>query len=708
MSARPDSPLVVLLVDGNRTDDRAAALEREHPRFQVYTEPDIATGLDTLDEQSIDCVVSSYPLSEDRGADILTAVRNRDPDLPILLLTDGDIDASDAFAAGITDYVPRTADPVVLATRIANAVARYRAEQELAAARERYDLVSRASADAFLEWDLDTDTVRRCDGIVDTFGYEPGEIEPSFDWWVERVHPDDRDRVVTDLSRGAAGDLDAYEDVYRFRNGDGSYAYVLARGYTTEADDRRRMFGVLTDITEQIEYLSRFRELIEHSSDAISIVDTEWTITYISPSVEQVIGVDPASVVGTNALDRVHPADRERVVDAFRPLLDAPGRESGPIAYRIERADGEWAWVESVAKTPRDHTLVDGILVNTRNVTERKARKERLRKLEQAIDQTGAAVYMTDVDGVIEYVNPAFEELTGYASEEAVGETPTILNSGEQDEAYYQHLWETVERGDVWEETIVDQRRSGEKYTAVQTIGPIVDDDGSIVGYVAIQNDITDDLLDEQRVRVLNRMLRHNLRNGLNVVQGHVEYVAEHIHDEELQDALRTVTDRCERLLAESEKARQFQMLLNAERYSPRPVREIIANLRTQTDGLADSNVTITVGPDIDGAVLNVVEHALVELVENAVQHTDGEVTVTVECRLVDDAEFEFVVADDGPGLPAMERRVLETGAETPLEHSQGLGLWLTHWLVQIAGGSVTFADNDPSGTVISVRVPRL
>ncbi|AZH24888.1 PAS domain S-box protein [Haloplanus aerogenes] len=708
MSTRPGTPLLVLLVDGNGVDERATALEREHPRFEVLTASGAAAGLAILDERSVDCVVSGVPLDDRRGGDLLAAVRNRDSDRPFLLLTDGEIDADDAFAAGITDYVPRAADPVVLATRITTAVGRCRTDRELAAARERYDLVARASADAFLEWDLDANAVRRCDGFVDTFGYAPAAVEPSFDWWVERVHPDDRDRVTTHLSMAADGDLDEYEDVYRFRDGDGTYAYVLARAYCTDdGDDGRRMIGILTDITKQIEYLARFRELIEHSLDTIAIVDDEGTITYISPSVEQVTGGDPAALVGTAALDRVHPADRERVAEAFEPLLNASARESGPIEYRIHHADGEWTWVESVARVPNDSTLVDGILVNTRNVTERKAREARLQRLEQAIDQTGAAVYMTDADGTIEYVNPSFEELTGYTSAEAVGETTRILNSGEQDAAYYQHLWETVESGEVWEETIVDQRRSGEKYTAVQTIGPIVDD-GSITGYVAIQTDITDELLDEQRVGVLNRMLRHNLRNGLNVVQGHVDFVAERVDDDELRDALQTVTDRCNRLLAESEKARRFQTLLNAERYTPRPVWEVLANLRRETDRLDDASVTITVDPAVDGAVLNVIDHALVELVENAVEHTNGDTAVTVEVRLIDAAEFEFVVTDDGAGLPAMERRVLETGAETPLEHSQGLGLWLTHWLVQIAGGSVEFADNDPSGTVIRVRVPRL
>jgi len=129
------------------------------------------------------------------------------------------------------------------------------------------------------------------------------------------------------------------------------------------------------------------------------------------------------------------------------------------------------------------------------------------------------------------------------------------------------------------------------------------------------------------------------------------------------------------------------------------------ATVDTELGGTA---VEVTVDPNLEGSVLSVVEQAVLELVENAIQHTDEDAAVCVEVRLTDEDDVAFVVSDTGPGLPPMERRVLEGGSETPLEHSQGLGLWLTHWLVQIAGGSVDFGDNDPRGTVISVRVPRL
>ncbi len=119
--------------------------------------------------------------------------------------------------------------------------------------------------------------------------------------------------------------------------------------------------------------------------------------------------------------------------------------------------------------------------------------KEReLREFKEAADSAGHAIYITDPDGTIQYVNPAFEHITGYDATEAVGENPRLLQSGEMPETYYETLWETLSAGEVWEEEIVNRRRNGEVYHAKQTIAPILDAVGDIKSYVAIQMDITE------------------------------------------------------------------------------------------------------------------------------------------------------------------------------------------------------------------------
>ncbi len=122
---------------------------------------------------------------------------------------------------------------------------------------------------------------------------------------------------------------------------------------------------------------------------------------------------------------------------------------------------------------------------------ELRAKQERLRLFRRAAEAAGNAIYITNTDGVIQYVNPAFEEITGYSRGEVLGETPGLLNSGEMPEGFYETVWETVSAGEVWEGEVVDRRRDGEEYIAYQTVAPIADD-GDLNAFVTVQTDITE------------------------------------------------------------------------------------------------------------------------------------------------------------------------------------------------------------------------
>ena len=126
------------------------------------------------------------------------------------------------------------------------------------------------------------------------------------------------------------------------------------------------------------------------------------------------------------------------------------------------------------------------------NLVEQAESVRSLRRFRQIADAAGHAIYFTDSDGVIEYVNPAFEDITGYSAEEAIGSHPRILRSGEHGEEYHKEKWETILAGQVWEEEITNLRKSGDRYHAYQTIAPVRGEDGDMEAFVAIQSDITE------------------------------------------------------------------------------------------------------------------------------------------------------------------------------------------------------------------------
>jgi signal transduction histidine kinase len=235
---------------------------------------------------------------------------------------------------------------------------------------------------------------------------------------------------------------------------------------------------------------------------------------------------------------------------------------------------------------------------------------------------------------------------------------------------------------------------------------PLQNYQDTVVGHVVVMREITELKAHEQRLSVTNRILRHNLRNELNIILGHVEILENRGSDNDDLDKIRAALDR---LMDAAEKARDIQSSLQDEEESSPvdvvPIAESVVDRYRETAPHVDitlvSPATVTALATGDTAL----ETVLKNVIENAIEHNDREnpqVEVTVE---QDDGEVLVHVADDGPGLPPEEQRVLERGRETQLEHGSGLGLWLVYWLVTGMGGEISFERNDPRGTIVTIHL---
>ncbi|MFQ5356679.1 MAG: PAS domain S-box protein, partial [Mariprofundaceae bacterium] len=125
-------------------------------------------------------------------------------------------------------------------------------------------------------------------------------------------------------------------------------------------------------------------------------------------------------------------------------------------------------------------------------VMEREERESALRKLSFAVEQAGGSIMITNKEGIIEYINPAFMKITGFSVEEAIGRSPRLLKSGEQDGAFYENMWKTIVSGDVWHGKVIDRRKDGSLFPAMLTISPIVNDEGGISHFVGSHADISE------------------------------------------------------------------------------------------------------------------------------------------------------------------------------------------------------------------------
>jgi PAS domain S-box-containing protein len=219
------------------------------------------------------------------------------------------------------------------------------------------------------------------------------------------------------------------------------------------------------------------------------------------------LGYPTEQVIGFEAVVFVHPDDRDEARERLRDVASAPGRSDSAV-FRISTYRGATRWFDAEISNLLDVADVGAIVCKYRDVTQ--AREERLRseqtleRLSRAIEQSADSIFITDAKGVIEYVNPAFEELTGYSADEAIGKTPRLLKSGHTPAHVYETLWRTLTAGKVFRNILVNKTKDDRVYDEDQTITPIRDESGTITHFVSTGRDVT------QRRRMQEAMARLN------------------------------------------------------------------------------------------------------------------------------------------------------------------------------------------------------
>ena len=369
-----------------------------------------------------------------------------------------------------------------------------------------------------------------------------------------------------------------------------------------------------------------------------------------------------------------------------------------------------------VAEVKLSRIEFDGeTLIHThiRDITERKQQQKNLRLFKSALEQAGHGVAITNREGEIQYANPAFEEDTGYEQKEILGKNPRFSKSGKHDETFYEKLWETICAGEVWEtDELINRRKSGELYHVDQTIAPITDQTGEITHFVAIQNDITDLRLREQRLDVLNRILRHNLRNCMTVIQGNLSAI-ESMGDnnEALKKYITPINKRIENLISISNKAAKLESLLESNNNTDTrlDLKNIVDSVATELSAeYPHASITTTV-PETEVTISynSSVEFAISEAVENAIVHNDKTDNIEVTIELFDLPTWVGIrIIDNGPGIPEQEKMSLEVGKENNVNHASSIGLWVIYWIVKDSGGDIMISENKSSGTTIDMILP--
>ena len=330
---------------------------------------------------------------------------------------------------------------------------------------------------------------------------------------------------------------------------------------------------------------------------------------------------------------------------------------------------------------------------------------------QEAVDQADTAICITDREGVIEYANSACSDITGYGVDEIVGQPVEILATDRWDREYYESLWEQVRAGEAVRDEIVQRKADGAQFYVDLSVAP-VRLGGRVEKFILVESDITVLKSNEQRLEVLNRVLRHNLRNDLNVIQGNLSLVLETLGTEDGHSRIELAQKKVEELLTLGEKAQFVNKTVGAaDEQEEHRLVELDEMLAREADQAREHYPGATIELDVEaglstrGTQLHV---AVRELLVNAIEHNDGEPEVTIRTLREGspDGTVYVEVRDNGPGIPDNERETLSRGRETDLLHGSSLGLWLVHWLITHAGGSLSIEETDETGSVIRLALP--
>ncbi|MHA1923496.1 MAG: PAS domain S-box protein, partial [Candidatus Heimdallarchaeota archaeon] len=619
------------------------------------------------------------------------------------------------------------------------------AEEDLKISEDRLSKVMLAANDGMWDWNLETNEIFFDSRYYEMAGYKKNEFPPTLEEFQKRVHPDYINYVMDSVDDYLKDKTSNFRAEFLFAKKDGSWMWIMGRGVIVERNENGkaiRFIGTHTDINkrklaEQALANSEkyYRALIENSSDVISILDEKGFVKYESPSHERILGYPAGELINRNIFKHVHPDDIERISLQFKDLLQRPG-DNEPVSFRFFHKEKKWIYLEGSGKNLLLSPYVKGIIVNYRDVTKRKLAEADHNRLVHAIEQSKDTVIITDSEGLIQYVNPAFESTSGYSLEEVIGKDTNFLRSGKLENEFFDEMWTTLGQGKIWAGRFTNKKKDNTLYIEDVTISPVLDDSGKIINFVSVQRDVTEKLkLEEQfqqaqKVESIGRLaggIAHDLNNLLTPIIGFSELL---LYDFEPND----------------DRKKSIQQILGAGHRAKDLVHQLLAFSRKQTLEYKpiDINKTIesfigllhrTIREDVKiefypapkiplfMADKGQIEQVIMNLAVNAQDAMPDGGLLTIETDLIEINENQIslhgdvipgtytmiAISDTGCGMDEETKtQIFEPFFTTKGLSGTGLGLATVYGIVKQHNGTITLYSELSKGTSFNIYLPVL
>jgi PAS domain S-box-containing protein len=477
----------------------------------------------------------------------------------------------------------------------------------------------------------------------------------------------------------------------------------------------------------------RFRSIIESAPINILAV-RNGKFVFANPAGIRLHGYETLDqMIGLDALKGVAPEFRNVIRD--RIMRGNIGHENPPVEFKILKPNGQEVWFKSSSVVINFEGKPTTLILGRDISREKLADEERLR-LMSAIEQAGEVIVITDPEGNIRYVNPAFEKVTGYTEREVLGKNPRILKSGRQDQAFYKELWETIASGKTWKRRLVNRRKDGTLYTEKASISPVMDPQGIITNYVAVKRDVTGEIEMEQRLAQAQKMesignlaggIAHDFNNILSPIMLHAEMI---MMDLPADSPLRM---NMQQIYKSGDRARELvQQILTFARVKEKEkiplkasliVKETVKFLRATLPTTIDLSYEINTDRDTVMADPTQMHQIVMNLCTNAAQamrDQEGELKVRLieahvgpeeAAELGGIAPGDFVkisVSDTGSGIaPDIMEKIFEPYFTTKEQgQGTGLGLAVIHGIVEGCEGHIAVESEMGKGSVFHVYLP--
>ena len=459
--------------------------------------------------------------------------------------------------------------------------------------------------------------------------------------------------------------------------------------------------------------LLRYETVIENVRDMVYVLDEEGRFQLVTEPLAEWLGYERSELRGRHPEMVLDGQSVDAFTDQIRQLRGIEEEATIQMETTLVTAEGAERPAE-IEVSLLDDDVFRGTAGVVRDLTELKRAREELRderdRFSYLFNNLPDAVVETEVteEGVfVRSVNPAFTEVFDLDHATALDSQldDALSVPGEAGAAETDHLLASDAEGDTVQTELRRLTDRGYRDFLFRGI-PYRRDDGRLWSF-GIYTDITEQKERQRRLQVLNRVLRHNLRNDLTVVLGLADELGERLDDEALVSLVRRLQRKAEQIASLSDRAREIEQSVRRDDTDSEPidipsvVRSLTETYERQYDVRIERTLPATSVRAADGRFRRVVG----ELLENSIEHAGEDPTVSVTVETAADT-VSVTVADDGPGIPEAELAVV-TGDEpiTQLSHGSGLGLWLVIWVVESYGGTVRFSDE---GTAVTLSIPRL